>query len=80
MVINEGSDQRFVEELKGIIEENIDDTTFSTEQLCRTIGLSRSQLYRKVKAATSLSLSLFIRAGASTTSANAPQYDEPHYC
>lgn len=61
MVINEGSDQRFVETLKGIIEEHIDDTSFSTEQLCRAVGLSRSQLYRRVKAATSLSLSLFIR-------------------
>ena len=61
MEAKEGADQRFVEELKRIIEEHIDDHEFSMEDICREAALSRSQLYRKVKAATGLSLSLFVR-------------------
>ncbi len=61
MEAKEGADERFVKELKRIIEEHIDDHEFTVEDICREVALSRSQLYRRIKAATGLSLSLFVR-------------------
>ncbi|GEM_PF-6243096 len=47
--------------VKGILELNFDNPNFSIDQLSKEIGLSRSQLHRKLKAETGLSTSLFIR-------------------
>ena len=45
-------DQTFVIRLRGIIQKNLGDSDFSVERLGEEIGLSRVQLYRKVKAMT----------------------------
>jgi len=42
-------DKAFLDRLRTVIEENIDDEQMSTEQLGRKIGLSRTQLHRKLK-------------------------------
>ena len=42
--------------LHGIIHEHISDSEYSVEDLGREIGLSRVQLYRKVKAMTGCSV------------------------
>lgn len=43
-------DKKFLNELTGLIEQNLTDTDFSVEKLSRDMGLSRVQLYRKVQA------------------------------
>ena len=45
-------DKNFVTRLRDIIRENMADSDFSVERLGEEIGLSRVQLYRKVKAMT----------------------------
>lgn len=51
----------FAQKVRNIILENIDDENFGIMELCRVIGISRSQLHNKIKANTSLSISIFIR-------------------
>ncbi len=51
----------FLKELKRVIEANLENPDFSISELCKEIGVSRSQLHRRVKSYTSLSTSLFIR-------------------
>jgi len=43
------------------MEVNYEDDSFDTNQLTRNIGLSRVQLFRKLKALTGVSASHFIR-------------------
>lgn len=61
METKERADQRFLEKLRMIIKENMDDHEFSMEKLCQQTALSRSQVYRKVKVASGLSIALFVR-------------------
>ncbi|MEN8201498.1 MAG: helix-turn-helix domain-containing protein [Bacteroidota bacterium] len=51
----------FLNRITEIIEENISDETFGVSELARAIGMSRSNLLRKVKNLTKLSVSQFIR-------------------
>jgi DNA-binding response OmpR family regulator/two-component sensor histidine kinase len=51
----------FILKVKSTIETNLSDETFGIEALCRTIGISRTQLHHKVKALTNSSASIFIR-------------------
>ena len=46
------ADKSFVGRLRSAIQENLGDSDFSVERLGEEIGLSRVQLYRKVKALT----------------------------
>ena len=45
-------DQTFVDKLRDVIRRNLSDSDFSVERIGEEIGLSRVQLYRKVKALT----------------------------
>jgi AraC-like DNA-binding protein len=54
-------DELFVLKVKELIEQNIDDENFATEQLAESVGMNRTQLYRKLMALTNLSVSDFIR-------------------
>jgi AraC-like DNA-binding protein len=60
-VVVPSSQKIFVDKLVSIIEKNIDNEDFSVEMLCDEIGMSRTQLHRKVKAVTNQSASEFIR-------------------
>ena len=51
----------FVATLHRIVDQHLDDTRFGGEELARQAGLSRMQLYRKLKALTGLAASDFIR-------------------
>ncbi|TRZ43703.1 helix-turn-helix domain-containing protein [Robertkochia solimangrovi] len=51
----------FLQKLKMIILENLENEDFSVEELAELIGLSRSQLHRKLKSQRGLSISQFIR-------------------
>ena len=57
----QSADEEFLEKLFDITEKNLSDDAFNVEKLCRKIGISRSQLYRKVKTATGCSPVAFIR-------------------
>jgi YesN/AraC family two-component response regulator len=43
-------DRKFINEFKAIVENKLSDEDFAIEDICREIGISRVQLYRKVKA------------------------------
>lgn len=43
-------DRKFINEFTAIVENNISNENFSVEDICREIGISRVQLYRKLKA------------------------------
>lgn len=55
------AEEEFLEQLFDITEDNLSDHEFNVEKLCRDIGVSRSQLYRKVKSTTGNSPVAFIR-------------------
>ena len=52
----EDRDKKFLKQLHTIIQQNLSDSEFSVEDIGKQIGLSRVQLYRKVKAMTGSSV------------------------
>lgn len=52
----------FLQNIRAIIEANYADDTFGLPQLCQKIGMSRSQLFRKMKALTDIAPSDLIRS------------------
>lgn len=54
-------DTIFIEKAMNLVEKHISDPDFGSDEFCREIGMSRSQLHRKLKALTSQSASEFIR-------------------
>lgn len=60
-IMVESADKKFLDRLIKIIESYMDNEAFSIEDMGREIGLSRSQLHRKVKALTDQSPSVFLR-------------------
>ena len=52
----------FLQQIRQVIENNITDPDFDSARLCREMGMSRSQIYRKLKALTDRSTSFFIRS------------------
>ncbi|WP_018625880.1 two-component regulator propeller domain-containing protein [Niabella aurantiaca] len=54
-------DQEFLEKAVSIIEDNLDAYDFSVEKLSRELGMSRSNLYLKVKAITGDSATALIK-------------------
>jgi signal transduction histidine kinase/DNA-binding response OmpR family regulator len=43
-------DRKFISQFTAIVEDNLSNEEFSVDDICRKIGISRVQLYRKVKA------------------------------
>jgi len=58
----EDSEQTFLKDLNQIIEKNLKHTRFNVEDLAQQMGISRVQLYRKVKAIMGISISDYINA------------------
>ena len=54
-------DKQFIKQLHDIIQNNLADSDFGVEEIGKQIGLSRVQLYRKVKAMTGSSVVDLIR-------------------
>ncbi|WMI70109.1 helix-turn-helix domain-containing protein [Mangrovimonas sp. YM274] len=54
-------DQNFVERLKAVLESNFSNEHFGVQELADEVGLSRSQLHRKLNALLGKSSSQFIR-------------------
>ena len=49
-------DKQFIKQLQSIIQKNLGDSDFGVEEIGKLMGLSRVQLYRKVKAMTGSSV------------------------
>ena len=55
------ADQQFLTDLTALVEANLTKTDFGTEDIARGLGVSRMQLYRKVKAVLGTGVSEFIQ-------------------
>lgn len=56
------AEDAFMQSLRAIVEANLDREDFAVPELCRAIGMSRSQLHRKIKALTNRSTTHYIRS------------------
>jgi AraC-like DNA-binding protein len=57
----ESGDQRLLKKAIDVVENNISDSLFGVEQMCRELGMSRTNLNRKIKAITGFPPSELIR-------------------
>jgi signal transduction histidine kinase/AraC-like DNA-binding protein/CheY-like chemotaxis protein len=48
--VSKSLDKKFLNDFAGIVEQNLSNDKFDVEDICKIIGISRVQLYRKVKA------------------------------
>lgn len=55
-------DDKFLQKLVSIIEDNISDAEFGTVKISREVGVSRTQLYRKMAALTDMTVKEFVRS------------------
>lgn len=55
-------DEDFLNKLVAIIDKNISDSKLNIDFICKNIGFSKSQLYRKMKGLVGLSANEFIRS------------------
>lgn len=55
------AEEAFLEKVVDVIESHLDDEAFGVEELSKNLGMSRSQLHRKMKALTDQSPSVFVR-------------------
>ncbi|MCW3111283.1 MAG: monosaccharide transporter substrate-binding protein family [Segetibacter sp.] len=53
-------DRKFVSEFTSIVETNLSNEEFSVEDICKSVGVSRVQLYRKVKALLNINVNDYI--------------------
>jgi DNA-binding response OmpR family regulator len=57
----QSADEQFLQKVKGSIQARLSDEQLSVESLADEIGLSRSQLFRKINALTGISVNELIR-------------------
>lgn len=53
-------DRKFVSEFTSIVERNVANEAFTVEDICKHMGISRVQLYRKVKALMNVNVNDYI--------------------
>lgn len=58
--ISKKLDKKFLNDFAGIVEQNLANENFSVDDICKVIGISRVQLYRKVKALLDCSITDYI--------------------
>jgi len=54
-------EEKFINQVNQIITEHLEEETFDLNQLSKELGMSASQLYRKLKAITGKSTAIYIR-------------------
>ncbi len=54
-------DQKFIECLTRFIDNNLSESNLNTSDFCHHMGMSRTQMFRKLKSLTDMSLTEFIR-------------------
>ena len=57
----EDIDEKFIQRVLKIVEQHMADSQFNAEVLSKEIGMSRMQLYRKIRGLTNLTVHEFIR-------------------
>ena len=55
-------DRKFINDFAAIVESNIENDEFNIDEICKNIGVSRIQLYRKVKALLGCNVNEYILA------------------
>lgn len=60
MPVSKALDKKFLNDLAGIIEQNLSNENLSVELICKSLSISRIQLYRKVKALLGCSITDYI--------------------
>ena len=60
LTISKKLDKKFLNDFAGIVEQNLANEDFSVDDICKIIGISRVQLYRKVKALLDCSITDYI--------------------
>lgn len=60
--VSKSLDKKFLNDFAGIVEQNLGNENFSVDDICKAIGISRVQLYRKVKALLDCSITDYILA------------------
>ncbi|HEX5151057.1 MAG TPA: substrate-binding domain-containing protein [Parafilimonas sp.] len=55
-------DRKFINDFTSIVEQNISNDAFNVDEICKAIGISRIQLYRKVKALLDCNVNDYILA------------------
>jgi signal transduction histidine kinase/DNA-binding response OmpR family regulator/ABC-type xylose transport system substrate-binding protein len=58
--VSRSLDKKFLNDFAGIVEENLGNENFNVDDIAKTIGISRVQLYRKVKALLDCSITDYI--------------------
>lgn len=58
---NKSREENFIGRLVEVIDAHLENERFGVSELARAMGMSRSNLHRKIKSATGLSVSRFIR-------------------
>lgn len=53
-------DRKFISEFTSLVESNLSNEEFNVENICKSIGISRVQLYRKVKALLNVNVNDYI--------------------
>jgi AraC-like DNA-binding protein len=61
MMVYLANEQKYIDKLTEIVEENFNNSSFRVDGLAREMGLSRSTLHRKLRAIARQSVSQFIR-------------------
>ena len=56
------AEDAFIEKFRQVVINNIAEENFGVAQLCRSLGVSRTQLHNKIKALTGLSTTGFVRS------------------
>jgi YesN/AraC family two-component response regulator len=56
------TDEKFIQKLLHIIQTNLADPDLNVDKITREIGISRAQLYKKVKSIANTSVNLLIRS------------------
>ena len=56
-----GNDEELMERIMKVVNENMSDSDFNVEKMCDEVGVSRTQLHRKLKEMTGVPTSEFLR-------------------
>ena len=56
-----GNDEQLMERIMKVVNKNLSDSDFNVDMLTREVGISRTQLHRKMRELTGLTTSEFIR-------------------
>ena len=59
--VRQSTESKFLHKLTKIIDRHMADASFGTDDICQAVGMSRSQLYRKLSAVTSQSVHEFVK-------------------